>query len=79
MLMGALRQADWVARDRVAAAFAGPCREVLRTIALQPVRGWRLPRRLGTMPVPQTTCCPACGQPRPVDQPSSEQDKRNEA
>lgn len=35
-MMPALRQADWVAKDRVAAAVEGPCGEVLLTIALQP-------------------------------------------
>lgn len=64
--MGALRQADWVAKDRVAAAVQGPCAEVLRTIALQPVRGWHLGPRVEPVPVPLMTCCPACGQPRPT-------------
>lgn len=64
--MGALRQTDWVAKDRVAAAVQGPCGEVLRTIALQPVRGWAAPRRFGVVPVRRASCCPTCGQPRPI-------------
>jgi hypothetical protein len=64
--MPALRQADWVAKDRVAAAIHGPCGEVLKTIALQPVRGWQLGPRTEAVPVPATRCCPTCGQLRPI-------------
>lgn len=60
--MGALRQTDWVAQDRVAAAVAGPCAEVLRTIAVQPVRGvGRRRSAANVVPVPERLCCPLCG------------------
>jgi len=58
----ALRQADWVAKDRVAAAVTGPCAEVLRTIAVQPLKPSSARLALsGAVPVPATRCCPACG------------------
>jgi len=55
----ALRQADWVAKDRVAAAVTGPCAEVLRTIAVQPCSS--VPRPRVVVPVVQARCCPTCG------------------
>lgn len=52
--------------DRIAAALAGPNREVLTLIALQPIynSSRHFPLHL-IIPVPRPMTCPTCGQARP--------------
>lgn len=48
---------------RIVAALAGPLKEVLLTIVLQPTGGRT--RRDIAIPVPRPHLCPTCGQRRP--------------